>query len=1022
MSKNGVKKLVIAATGIVAVTGLISTNPGLYEALLDSLLNGTNAFAFAYGEVAPQSTNNCAANEWNIEPVIDDVAPSADIYSLPTWRGTNPTSSINTFSYQDLSDTTNFPTAPTSFVSGTPQTTGFGSVYTGFTYGSSSTGDTLTLSDGSVLKTNLAEKALTPVGSPKFATDSTGNKVVVEQKWTQNTVKMSDNNGNVQLYPLDNIHTQTRVGDTITYTLLPWEYTTGLDLTLPFTVDILNAGNYGAAVVRPSDNAILYTADIPMLANPGSYADTNISYRITQNGSILESQFQAKVYAYKNSAMIAKINGSTPTTINLSDLLNGEELYANPYSIDKALTEANVMYNNPQSITVDAAGTTVTIPVLPNLGYYQAYVNVKSGTRIKKYTLEINTNTATTTPGASTIDFGPGFLDDYTLNPTTNGYYNIFALPGQSTNSHTLSSAYGLAANVQSYTLSFNSTTQVSTDTTSGVTLTLNNINGTIASSNTLSTGFNFINPPNIYLNYKNYGSSTIYQQLLRGTFHEMTPAPTITQNKVSQWILQKSSPVVLEQLFNDFNIDMSRSRSKYFAHTVSAQKSPAALASGTSLYGKLGRDPIDYNNFDLTLGIGSLGYNDDEGAFGTSFTDGIVDTIVNAPNTLSTSSIRGDKTTAHAFAFFPSLNNCTPPPPNVLTSGTVPTLSENPTTPNHSSTLTLTLLQPPAAAKPVVYTITTDNQCRVRTTGSGLGFSSTFVTTGQTTTTTILDVEAVNDGLLELPLHSCAISIISSSTNTRDNGLTANRTVQIQDYNLIVVPPTPNLNAPSGKMEVAKSTTKLAWKQTWFNNSNAVNLKTRITNTLPTGVTYTAGTLVCTVRGTSITDSCSFDVSTRNITWTGTLAADPAAVFAHISGSEQVLGYDANNSLNSLEIVFDSSPSASSYDVTNIATAFWDQNGDSIINNGDTNVQNNTPIIIKLQVVQEALLSVANTGAQYSIPSFSIIIIIVGVILAAAQIKKIRDGREYAQAKVPTTSIPQFSVTTNIDGLRRRK
>ncbi len=124
-----------------------------------------------------------------------------------------------------------------------------------------------------------------------------------------------------------------------------------------------------------------------------------------------------------------------------------------------------------------------------------------------------------------------------------------------------------------------------------------------------------------------------------------------------------------------------------------------------------------------------------------------------------------------------------------------------------------------------------------------------------------------------------------------------------------------------------------LVWKQVWINDGNAEAIGVRIVDPIPDGTTYAEGSLTCEARGSSVTSACYYDSVNNQVIWEGNIASDPGGTTEYDSDNEVV-------------IIFRTSVPPSMGDVENQAMAYWDENGDGVISNGDQNVRNSTPIL----------------------------------------------------------------------------
>ena len=67
---------------------------------------------------------------------------------------------------------------------------------------------------------------------------------------------------------------------------------------------------------------------------------------------------------------------------------------------------------------------------------------------------------------------------------------------------------------------------------------------------------------------------------------------------------------------------------------------------------------------------------------------------------------------------------------------------------------------------------------------------------------------------------------------------------------------------------------------------------KVLVTDAIPVGTTYTAGSLVCSPQGSSTTTSCTFDSGNNRIVWQGVLGADLGAANEGAAANEVVITF----------------------------------------------------------------------------------------------------------------------------------
>jgi uncharacterized repeat protein (TIGR01451 family) len=121
----------------------------------------------------------------------------------------------------------------------------------------------------------------------------------------------------------------------------------------------------------------------------------------------------------------------------------------------------------------------------------------------------------------------------------------------------------------------------------------------------------------------------------------------------------------------------------------------------------------------------------------------------------------------------------------------------------------------------------------------------------------------------------------------------------------------------PSGRKTFnANLLPELEWRIVWINSANISTINVQISDPIPAGTTYVAGSFVCTPTGTSTTTTCTFDSVNNRVFWQGTIGPDPGATDEATAANEVVLSFRV------------SVPSTVDH-VTNQATSLTDRNGD---------------------------------------------------------------------------------------------
>jgi large repetitive protein len=100
-------------------------------------------------------------------------------------------------------------------------------------------------------------------------------------------------------------------------------------------------------------------------------------------------------------------------------------------------------------------------------------------------------------------------------------------------------------------------------------------------------------------------------------------------------------------------------------------------------------------------------------------------------------------------------------------------------------------------------------------------------------------------------------------------------------------------IDPPSGKkIGTFKGQNIVEWKQVWINERSNIAQKATISDDIPAGTTYVAGSLKCESRGISTTSSCTFDSSRNSTTWVGQIGRDLGNTTEDTAGNEVVVTF----------------------------------------------------------------------------------------------------------------------------------
>ena len=331
---------------------------------------------------------------------------------------------------------------------------------------------------------------------------------------------------------------------------------------------------------------------------------------------------------------------------------------------------------------------------------------------------------------------------------------------------------------------------------------------------------------------------------------------------------------------------------------------------------------------------------------------------------------------------------NCTASDTTTVSTLAAATLTKDDgaTTINHGDTLTYTLtVENPIVGSTATNLVITDtlptNVTFVSASGGGTE-SSGVVTwniaslaggTSTTRTVTVTVNNSVNDGDI--------ITNNASLNSSSDSGLCSRpgSNCSAVDNTTVDIPANP-FDPPSGyKTFDATGLPKLTWKMVWINAANSGPELVRIVDPLQTDTPYIANSLLCQAQGSSVTTRCEYDTASNSIIWEGTLGSDAGATDETSAANEVVITVDVNvpDSVNS---------------VLNQGQAFWDQDGNGILDNSDSNIANNQPALTgnvtdilsgqNQATVYSRAASLANTGQNiYQLITLTITLLCLAII-----------------------------------------
>jgi uncharacterized repeat protein (TIGR01451 family) len=110
-----------------------------------------------------------------------------------------------------------------------------------------------------------------------------------------------------------------------------------------------------------------------------------------------------------------------------------------------------------------------------------------------------------------------------------------------------------------------------------------------------------------------------------------------------------------------------------------------------------------------------------------------------------------------------------------------------------------------------------------------------------------------------------------------------------------------------------------VTWTIAWINNANPLPNRVRILDAIPAGSSFFAGSLTCAPSGSTTVQRCVFNTATQLIEVDAVIAPDPASATTELAASNELL------------ITFTTS-TVTATSLTNQARAYWDQNGNGLI------------------------------------------------------------------------------------------
>jgi uncharacterized repeat protein (TIGR01451 family) len=183
----------------------------------------------------------------------------------------------------------------------------------------------------------------------------------------------------------------------------------------------------------------------------------------------------------------------------------------------------------------------------------------------------------------------------------------------------------------------------------------------------------------------------------------------------------------------------------------------------------------------------------------------------------------------------------------------------------------------------------------------------------------------------LTVQVLASAPPTVSNTANVSGGGDVVSTNNNATDVASVALPGT--FFPPLGIKRGVASGNVVTWTVVWINNANAVANRVRITDLMPSGSVFVAGSLICTPTGSTTVQSCSYNPTLQRIEVDATIAAD-----ASTATTEQA----ANNEL--VITLSTALVNINSTSLTNQALANWDANGNGSVS--DELAANQQPVV----------------------------------------------------------------------------
>ncbi len=129
------------------------------------------------------------------------------------------------------------------------------------------------------------------------------------------------------------------------------------------------------------------------------------------------------------------------------------------------------------------------------------------------------------------------------------------------------------------------------------------------------------------------------------------------------------------------------------------------------------------------------------------------------------------------------------------------------------------------------------------------------------------------------------------------------------------------NFSAPAGDKAInPQAFPEIEWRIVWINASNDMTSTIRVTDPIPAGTTFVAGSLICEAQGISTVARCEFDRGANQVVFDGTIGPDLNAASEGDAANAVIITFRVSVPLDFFGTV------------VNQAIAHWDADGDGLV------------------------------------------------------------------------------------------